>query len=382
MDTLRSLNFTNFKAYSNRVIFLLLFSLLLYLALLWYCAAGVRRCLLKAVQRSESPSRVSVIIPYRNEENNLAALLSDLKAQDFSGFSEFIWVNDHSEDAGPELLRAETIHDPRHHLLSLGSETGKKAALKAGIGKAAYPLILTTDADCRVPEGWLNEICTQYGNNEQAMLILPVKLTGGNGLLAHFQRAEHLALQAVTFGMAGMDTPVIANGANLAFSKTAFSEVGGYSAHAATASGDDVFLLHDFLARKKPVIPVLRREVMVSTTATLSWRAFLAQRVRWAAKSSRYRSPAALTAGAILQLASWMVVLSLVLAPGLWPFIVAGVCIRIAGDVLLIKKIGPLYENELNTLKLALFSAAYIFYLPAITVISLLWKPGWKGRRI
>lgn len=364
------------------MIFLLFLSLLFYLALLWYCSAGVKRGQSKAVEYDEVSNRVSVIIPYRNEEINLPDLLSDLQAQDFSGQAEFIWVNDHSEDGGPEFLSGLTLDDPRHHLISLDNKTGKKAALSAGIEQAVYPVILTTDADCRVPVSWLKEVCAHFGQNDQAMLILPVKLTTGNGMLADFQLAEHLALQAVTFGMAGMGTPLIANGANLAFSKMAFNAVGGYSAHAATASGDDVFLLHDFTAQKKPVIPVLLRGLMVSTPATSNWSTFLAQRVRWASKSSRYRSLTAWIAGAVLQLASWAVILAIAVIPESWLYILAAVFIRTAGDVLLIKKIGPLYENRLNTLKLTLFSATYIFYLPAITAISLLWKPGWKGRRI
>jgi cellulose synthase/poly-beta-1,6-N-acetylglucosamine synthase-like glycosyltransferase len=48
---------------------------------------------------------VSIIIPFRNEEDNLPALLESLKKQNYTGMMEVIFVNDRSEDNGVGVIK-------------------------------------------------------------------------------------------------------------------------------------------------------------------------------------------------------------------------------------------------------------------------------------
>lgn len=60
-------------------------------------------------------------------------------------------------------------------------------------------------------------------------------------LLSGFQQKMH-----------SLQRPVLASGANLLFSKKALNTMGGYAPSMDIASGDDIFLLHQF---KQKLVP-------------------------------------------------------------------------------------------------------------------------------
>ena len=99
---------------------------------------------------------VSVIVPARNEEDNIADCVRDILAQDYDHSSlgfELIVVNDHSEDDTVRVATESAAGDPRFRIINLEEISGvayKKAAVAAGIRVAKGKWILTTDADCRM----------------------------------------------------------------------------------------------------------------------------------------------------------------------------------------------------------------------------------------
>lgn len=103
--------------------------------------------------------RVSVIIPARNEEANIAAAcVCVLASKDVD--VELVVVDDHSTDATAAILR--TIADPRLRVvapppLPLGW-TGKQHACASGAAAAAHDLLLFIDADVRLGSDALSRI--------------------------------------------------------------------------------------------------------------------------------------------------------------------------------------------------------------------------------
>lgn len=94
------------------------------------------------------PEKISVIIPVRNEEENLALLLEDLKNQNMPLF-EVICVDDNSEDGTAEVAESFnvaliTVHDKPDDW------TGKAWACQVGANKAGGNLLLFLDADVRL----------------------------------------------------------------------------------------------------------------------------------------------------------------------------------------------------------------------------------------
>jgi glycosyltransferase involved in cell wall biosynthesis len=112
----------------------------------------------------------SVIIPFRNEDKNLLKLINSFKQLDMSALNvEFIFVNDHSTDQFQEICKHVKFKFVSYDLPH--GQTGKKAALTYGIEKANGEIIVTTDADCEVPSGWVREAILLFGGKPNTTAI-------------------------------------------------------------------------------------------------------------------------------------------------------------------------------------------------------------------
>lgn len=100
---------------------------------------------------------VSLVIPAHNEAENLRRTLPQFRAWQSPAFTEIIIVDDGSRDDTGECVRRSAAEDPRVKLIALPRNTGKGAALKAGILAAASDVIFYTDADLIYDLGALPE---------------------------------------------------------------------------------------------------------------------------------------------------------------------------------------------------------------------------------
>jgi len=93
-------------------------------------------------------TKISVIIPARNEEVNIGFLLTALQEQTYPReLVEIIVIDDHSEDKTTEIV--DQYKEVK--LLQLKDDSinsYKKKAIETGIAAATGDLIVTTDADC------------------------------------------------------------------------------------------------------------------------------------------------------------------------------------------------------------------------------------------
>ena len=90
-------------------------------------------------------SRVSVIVPVRNERATIDALLRDLSAQDSPGGIEFLVVDGQSEDGTREVIAAATEKDSRIKLLDNPARV-VTSALNIGLQQATGDVIMRLDA--------------------------------------------------------------------------------------------------------------------------------------------------------------------------------------------------------------------------------------------
>ncbi len=239
----------------------------------------------------------TVLIAARNEADNLPHLLRDLAAQEpVPGGFEVLLVDDHSTDATARLVREAAASLPVR-LLTLadqpGAPTGKKAAIRAAVQAARTPWLLFTDADCRLPTGWVRAYAGAVARDPAARFISgPVLLTGA-GALATLQGLELAGLVGVGAAGIGLGQPTMCNGANLAYRRADFFAVGGFAGNEAVASGDDEFLLHKLHAAFPGSIRFLAEPAaIVRTAAQPTLRQLLRQRVRWASKWQHYQTRA------------------------------------------------------------------------------------------
>ena len=255
-------------------------------------------------EESELPD-VTMIIPFRNEKQNLPNFISCLQKLDYPlDKLKLIFVNDHCDDGSENIPQSATLKF-RKEIIAANGE-GKKAALSTGIEKAETEWIVTTDADVRFESLWLKKLFSVDHLSEVEMicgLVLIRNSEEKSSLLSVFQEMEFDMLQATGMAALSMHQPLLNSGADLAFKKKSWQELGGYSSHSNIRSGDDTFLMFAMQERFGDVI-VGNAESIVETTPSRTWHEFIHQRHRWASKGKYYKNKYVKTVGAIVMLSS------------------------------------------------------------------------------
>ena len=269
-----------------------------YLLLILYFTTGLFS-LKPVIPGQENPhTRVSVIIPTRNEETNIPFLLEDLRNQDYPlHLMELIIANDASTDHTGELVRDfQNVH-PGFPLKMINIEedsrlaSPKKHAVEVAISASSGKLILSTDADTRRGKSWISSIVSYYEQYQPVMIIGPVAFHEEHSLFMKFQSLEFLGLNGITAASCGKGNPLMCNAANIAFEKQAFSKINGFSGDEHFASGDDQFLMMRIREKygKHAVQFILSEKAAVYTFARKHIGEFMLQRIRWVSKSRGYR---------------------------------------------------------------------------------------------
>lgn len=272
----------NFK---KKVLFLTYIILLAYAVLIIVFIIGWQRTpVFKAVNQNNEIA-VSVVIACKNEEHNIPQLLEGLKNQTCSDF-ELIFVNDHSSDRTLSLLEDSKSAFENISILN-AVKSGKKNALAQGIAIAAGDIIVTTDADCTHNVEWIRTIKDFQEINNCDLIIGPVMLKTGRGLINHLQEIEFAFLVASGAGSAGAGMPVLCNGANLIFRKNVWLKA-QESLNFSELSGDDMFLLQYIKRMKGKIMFLKSQDAMVVTNPSLDFKSFFSQRSRWTSKATKY----------------------------------------------------------------------------------------------
>src|SRR5690606_15171890 len=112
------------------------------------------------------------------------------------------------------------------------------------------------------------------------------------------QTLEFLYLVGLGAAGIGNGRPSTCNGANLAYRRDVFYEMGGFSGIDHLASGDDELFLHKVAAVYPEKIGFCKsRDAVVYTDAKRDLRGFINQRRRWASKSTHYKEKSVVALG-------------------------------------------------------------------------------------
>lgn len=256
-----------------------------------------------AIQLSDEDSvKISIIIPARNESANIKACLDSICRQSYPlHLYEVLVIDDHSTDDTASIVKNYPATNIR--LISLQDilqngiiNSYKKKAIEIAISTATGQLIVTTDADCIIPEKWLQTIAEFYRQTDAALMVMPVSflpIIQSDGLgakwLSIFQSLDFMVLQGITGASVYKKAHSMCNGANLAYTKKVFEEVGGFKGIDHIASGDDMLLMHKiFGLYPEKVLFIKSTEVIVQTQPAPTLKAFISQRIRWASKADKY----------------------------------------------------------------------------------------------
>lgn len=360
---------------------ILIFYLMLVIALL---IGWVRIRRQPMPPRTAKPPGVSVVIAFRNEASNLGNLVRDLAGSAFPADRfEIVLVDDHSEDNSVEVVKEAMAAYHNVVLLQLPDErSGKKAALRMGIERARFDIIATTDADCTLSKNWLTCVASYFEEEQTKLLLGPVKLSDDGTFFGQLQVLEFVSVAGTTAATVGLGHPVMANGANLAFRKSVFDEVGGYEDNMAVPSGDDEFLMRKIYARYPRGIRYLNYyEAAVSTAPQPDLKSFAYQRMRWAGKW-RYNPDWVARGLAVFILAAQCAFLALLVSnlqtPGGTSFLVV---MKVLVEGIFIAWMCRFLDRPFHAGAFLFIQLLYPLYVLIIGVGSLFLPYQWKGRR-
>ncbi len=330
---------------------------------------------------------ISIIIAVKNEEENIAILIDSLTKQKYHHNNfEIIFVNDYSTDNTENVIHAfiHKYNDFRIMLLSNDSgNKGKKHALKKGIDASKGELIITIDADCIMKPNWMESIASFYIEHKPDMIIGPVCIKAEESLFSKLQSLEFLSLVGVTGGSAAIKNPIMANGANLAFKKITYEELGGYKIGMKYKSGDDMFFLQQIKKQKdKRVMFLKNTDAVVFTKAKGSLTSFLMQRIRWAGKSAGYKDFYTQITALTVFLTNLIIIagLSLYIAGFRllgYPLLIIFV-VKILIDFPIIASVSNFYRNKKLLWHYPLVAVIYPFYVFSVVFFSIFIKNNWK----
>jgi cellulose synthase/poly-beta-1,6-N-acetylglucosamine synthase-like glycosyltransferase len=247
------------------------------------------------VKSQKSKVKISVIIPARDEEEYIAACLDSVCIQSYpKELFEVLVVDDHSTDATAAIVNSYA--DKNVKLISLKDfipageiNSYKKKAIEIAIAQSTGELIVTTDADCFAKENWLQTITAFYEQYNPAFIAAPVAIDCSNKFIELFQALDFMILQGITGASVYKKIHSMCNGANLAYTKKAFDEVGGFAGIDNIASGDDMLLMHKIYKLYPDKVMFLKsKEAIVQTAPVNSVKDFFNQRIRWASKADKY----------------------------------------------------------------------------------------------
>jgi cellulose synthase/poly-beta-1,6-N-acetylglucosamine synthase-like glycosyltransferase len=239
----------------------------------------------------------TVIIPARNEQEKIADCLSTIFGQRYPAhLFEVIVIDDYSTDNTAAIVRELQGQFSNLKLIQLEKllhrkqlNSYKKKAIELAIQQATGEWIVTTDADCTAPTMWLSYFAGLIQQEEAVFIAAPVKFTNTGSFVSIFQCLDFMSLQGITAASVGAGFHSMCNGANLAYNKSVFNEVGGFKGIDDIASGDDMMLMHKIYVRyRKQVHFLFSEESVVETEPMTTWRAFFNQRIRWASKADKF----------------------------------------------------------------------------------------------
>ncbi|RDC57268.1 glycosyltransferase [Pedobacter chinensis] len=350
---------------------------------------GWHKLILFKPQLADPKTKVSVIVAARNEEQNIKRTIDDLVAQDYpKSLTEIIFIDDHSTDNTAEIVNAYA--DRGVKLIKLNEDQAlnsyKKKAIQTAIGTCTGDLIITTDADCKMGSQWLSTIVNFYEEKDYKMISSPVAYFEEKSFFERLQSLEFLYLIGLGASTIGNKQPSTCNGANLAYEKSTFYEVGGFQGIDDLASGDDELLLHKIAARYPDKIGFLKnREAIVYTHAKENLSSFIQQRKRWASKSTRYKNKAIIVLGVFVWIFNLSILANFITGLFLPAFLSVTfyqLIVKMILETLFLWDVTGFAKKRSLLILIPVLNVLHVLYMIYIGIAGNSGKYNWKGRMV
>lgn len=326
---------------------------------------------------------VSVIVAARNEEANIGNLLEDLVKQSYSKNKlEVVVADDRSTDKTSEIIQnySEKYSNVIKVYISELSDdmTPKKNALTKAIVKSTGDIIISTDADCRVPTNWVKSIVQQFDDKTGIVIGYSRIDVNNSSNFTNYQSIDFLALMSANAGSLGWGVPWTGSGQNIAYKRSDFDNINGFNPVADQVSGDDFYLVQAISNISQARFNA-NRDGFVTTKAMNSIQSFLSQRTRWASNTKKlFNSNFFFLIFLFLNLFVNTIIFCGLFFKSAWEYLPMIFGIKFLFDSVLIFYGSKLFNTQINVGVYLLWSFLQPFYTPILAVVSMIGKFRWK----
>ena len=336
---------------------------------------------------------VSVIVPAKDEEENIAEIVETLLLQNYpKELIEIIVVNDRSKDKTKEIVESYIEDNDILKLINIktvdGYLSGKQNALDIGIKSSESDVIIITDADCVVGKNWVKSMIRHFYSDDVGIVVGKTEIMqedDNKTFLYKFQRIVHRLLMDVAqvpiiFGLytSGM-------GNNLAFKRKGYFDIGGYEGLGDSILDDEI-LIRGFARKGYKVAASFCKNAVVETKAQESYEETMKQHKRWIVGSLNLYTPSGVITYVLAFINIYFVYLFfkvIVVAIFMKQFIYLEFleCLfKFVAEIILMVKLNREEDkiiNSLDELLIALFST---FYISTVSIMAILHrKTTWKS---
>lgn len=356
------------------IIFLI--SLSAYFIISVIVVAGLKK---KFSRRENYEPKASIIVAAKDEEENILECLQSLSEIDYPKEKlEIILVDDFSSDKTGIIIKEFILDKPQFKKIipqkELGNLKGKANAIASGIRESSGEIIITTDADCIVPAGWVKNIVSHY--DEETGLVNGFTTMHAKNAFSGMQAIDLIYLLSIAAGFINHQKPVSCIGNNMSYHKKAYEESGGYE-NLPFSVTEDAALLKAVGHTHYQLKYILDEESLVITKPLGNLTEILHQKKRWAAGS--FGIPAR---GFAVLAAAFLTNLCLLCSPLFFSAVALYLAVfKLAIDFFVLypvhKKLG-LEKNLKYFLPFEIYYTLYISILPFILMLNR--KIVWKGR--
>ncbi len=327
-------------------------------------------------------SFVSVIVPARNEEDNIESCINNIMLSDYdSDYYEVIAVNDRSDDKTCEILDSlchkfsnlKVIHIKND--IEKGNLKGKPGALHIGIQASKGDIIMMTDADCTVNPKWISSVTERF-NDPQIGLVPSYTLVKGDRAFDKFQAVEWIYMHTMASAGVAMNNPLGCFGNNLSIRRSVYDDIGGYEKIKFSVT-EDLALLKAVFKSGNKVNYLCSYESSVTTLPCKTFGEYIAQHKRWAVGGIDLGYNAVFFV--VTSLAIWIgLIVAIISLKPVW--ILALLFTRFLGDYFIIKPaMNILRQNHLHSW---IFTSMAFVMMTELIVPPLLIdkRVRWKGQ--
>lgn len=166
------------------------------------------------------PQEISVVVPVKNEQDNVASLIAEIDAALSKVKHEIIYVNDGSTDATLSTLKQLQKKYKQLRVISHQQSCGQSTAVRTGVKFARYDWVATLDGDGQNNPADIPKLIEAVSEG--------VELVGGNRRLSRrdtfIKRISSVIANTVRSAMLRDDTPDTGCGLKL-FQREAFLDL-------------------------------------------------------------------------------------------------------------------------------------------------------------